>query len=88
MTVNRESLNVRLGRLQSLPPLPAVVPQVIRLVEKPDTSATDLEEVIRTDPALCVKILRTVNSPYYRSTGKEITSIRRAIARLSGDAPA
>jgi len=49
----------------SLPTLPAVVANIIRLVDNPRTSARDLERHISTDPALTAKILRLANSAYY-----------------------
>lgn len=54
-----------LGDASSLPTLPTVVTNMLRLVDNPRTSAKDLERHISTDPALTAKILRLVNSAYY-----------------------
>jgi len=68
--------------MQNLPPLPGIAPRVIKLVESPDTSAADLERVIRMDAALTAKLLRTANCPFYRTSIQEVTHLRRAIAML------
>ena len=82
MSIDKESLKVRLTRLPSLPAVPAVVSRVVRLSEDPRSSATDFEKVIKTDPALSAKVLRTVNSAYYSLPAGGITSLRRGIALL------
>ena len=82
MSVDKLSLEVQISRLQNLPPLPAVVPHVIRLVESENASAADLEQVIKTDAALTVKLLRTANSAYYRTGDMQVMSVRRAVAIL------
>lgn len=48
-----------------MPALPAVVSKVIELTERPDATATDLERLINSDPAIASKVLRVVNSAFY-----------------------
>jgi putative nucleotidyltransferase with HDIG domain len=82
LSIDKESIKLRLTRLPSLPSVPAVVTQIMRLADDPRSSSSDFERVIRTDPALSAKVLRTVNSAYYGLASSEVTSLRRAISLL------
>ena len=61
--------------------LPEVTLKIIRLVEDPDSTAQDLNNVITNDPALGARILKVVNSAFYGLPG-QIGSINRAIVLL------
>jgi len=61
--------------------LPEVTVRIIRIVEDPKSTARDLHEVIRNDPALSTRILKVVNSAFYGLPG-QISSIDRAIVLL------
>ena len=60
---------------------PEVSLRIIRLVEDPDSTAQDLNNVISNDPALGARILKVVNSSFYGLPG-QIGSINRAIVLL------
>ncbi len=62
-------------------PLPHVVTTVIRLINDPDSTIKDFEEVIKVDPVLVSRLLRLVNSPYYGLI-QTVDSIGRAVAFL------
>ena len=62
-------------------PLPHVVSTVTRLINDPESTMKDLEEVIKMDPILVSRLLRLVNSPYYGLVQK-VDSIGRAVAFL------
>lgn len=61
--------------------LPEVTLKIISLVEDPDSTAQDLNDVISNDPALGTRILKVVNSAFYGLPG-QIGSINRAIVLL------
>ena len=61
--------------------LPEVTIKIIRLVEDPDSTAQDLNNVISNDPALGARILKVVNSAFYGLPG-QVGSINRAIVLL------
>lgn len=61
--------------------LPEVTVKIIQIVENPKSTARDLHEVIRNDPALSARILKVVNSAFYGLPG-QIASIDRAIVLL------
>lgn len=62
-------------------PLPHVVTTVTRLINDPDSTMKDFEEVIKVDPILVSRLLRLVNSPYY-GLAQTVDSIGRAVAFL------
>jgi HD-like signal output (HDOD) protein len=61
--------------------LPEITVRIIQIVENPKSTARDLHEIIRNDPALSTRILRVVNSAFYGLPG-QIASIDRAIVLL------
>jgi HD-like signal output (HDOD) protein len=61
--------------------LPEITIKIIEIVESPDSTARDLHEVIKNDPALSVKILKVVNSAFYGLPG-QVASVDRAIILL------
>lgn len=67
--------------LQDLPPLPAVVVRVMQTINDPGTSASDLNRLIGSDPAIAAKVLRLVNSSYY-GFPRKITTITHAVVIL------
>lgn len=62
-------------------PLPHVVTTVTRLINDPDSTMKDFEEIIKLDPVLVSRLLRLVNSPYYGLV-QTVDSIGRAVAFL------
>ncbi|MGB3209576.1 MAG: HDOD domain-containing protein [Desulforhopalus sp.] len=62
-------------------PLPHIVTTVTRLINDPDSTMKDFEEVIKIDPVLVSRLLRLVNSPYYGLV-QSVDSIGRAVAFL------
>ena len=68
-------------RLTDLPPLPAVVVQIMRSINNPSTSAEELNNLIRMDQGLASKVLRIVNSAYY-GLPKKVSTITQAVMIL------
>lgn len=62
-------------------PLPHVVTTVTRLINDPESTMKDFEDVIKMDPVLVSRVLRLVNSPYYGLV-QTVDSIGRAVAFL------
>lgn len=70
-----------IANADNLPSPPNVALEVMRVAEDPNARAEDLGAIIRNDPALAVRLLRTVNSAAY-GLPKKIDSIERACALL------
>ncbi|KMY69061.1 hypothetical protein AAU61_05905 [Desulfocarbo indianensis] len=64
-------------QIRSLPTLPNVMNQIIHTLDDPNSSAADLERIIRNDQAITTKLLAVANSAYY-GFQHEITTVRRA----------
>ena len=65
----------------NLPTLPHVAWQAVRLVEDPESSASDLERLISRDQALVGRVLRLVNSAFF-GVRRPITTVSQAIVTL------
>ncbi|MHC4696048.1 MAG: HDOD domain-containing protein [Planctomycetota bacterium] len=61
--------------------LPEITIRIIELVEDANSTARDLHDVIKNDPALSVKVLKVVNSAFYGLPG-QVASVDRAIILL------
>lgn len=70
-----------LGVVGEIATLPQVTIKIIEIVEDPKSTARDLHEVIKNDPALSVKVLKVVNSAFYGLPG-QVASVDRAIILL------
>ena len=70
-----------LATIGDIATLPEVTVRIIEIVEDPNSTARDLHQVIKTDPALSAKVLKVVNSAFYGLPG-QIASVDRAIVLL------
>ncbi len=70
-----------LAQIGDIATLPEVTIKIIQIVEDPKSTARDLHEVIKNDPALSVKVLKVVNSAFYGLPG-QVASVDRAIILL------
>ena len=65
----------------TLPALPEIALKARRLVNQPDTTATELSKLVQTDVILSTRLIRVANSPMYR-TAKMVDTVKLAITRL------
>lgn len=70
-----------LAKCSDISTLPEVTAKIIELVEDPTSTAKDMHEVIKTDPALSARVLKVVNSAFYGLPG-QVASVDRAIVLL------
>jgi len=68
-------------RVRSFPGMPATAAKLLPLLESMDTSAAEIEEVLRYDPGLTANILKLTNSAYF-GIPTQISSMRQAIVLL------
>ena len=61
--------------------LPAVMAEIVRVCDDPNSSLSDLGDIIMHDPALTARMLKVVNSPFYGRM-QEVSSIRQAVVTL------
>jgi two-component system, cell cycle response regulator len=65
----------------NLPSLPGVAVKVLSLTRDPNVSLTTIAQTVQADPALAVRVLKTVNSSYY-GLASPCPSIMRAMTML------
>lgn len=65
----------------SLPCSPTLLPRLIAALQREDSTATEIEQLIRVDSALAVATLRLANSAAL-SNGREVDTLEEAIIRL------
>ena len=81
MVIDSELLRKRVERLEGLPTLPSVANSLISLTNSPQTSATEVGDLISKDQALTSRVLKLVNSAYY-GFPKQITTVNHAVVIL------
>ena len=84
MTVDKENIRKRVEALKSVPTMPGIFDKITRLIDRPETNATDIANVISSDQALSAKVLRLVNSTFYGFPGR-ISNVTHALIILGFD---
>lgn len=74
-------VEIAIARVGEIATLPEVTVKIIQIVENPKSTARDLHDVIKNDPALSSRLLKVVNSAFYGLPG-QIASVDRAIVLL------
>ncbi|RKZ14903.1 hypothetical protein DRQ50_08275 [bacterium] len=77
----RPELERMVAEIDELPSIPETLIEVLRVIDDPDSGASDLAGVVRLDAPLSAKILRLANSPFY-STRSDISDVVRSISVL------
>jgi len=67
---------------EDLPSLPDRFVKIQNITQDPDSSASDLAVVIRSDQATTAMIIKFANSPAHNPSGAPIGELSKAIARL------
>lgn len=70
-----------LDRIDNLPTIPLVADRIGQMVHDPKISAQQIAEVMRGDPALTVRVLKLVNSPYFGIPGG-VSDVAHAVTYL------
>ena len=65
-----------------LPSFPEIALQVRRILSDPNTTAEQVVRVVGSEPALAARLLRIANSASMNRSGKTVTDLRTAIARI------
>ncbi len=77
----KENLLKQLRFCTNLPSLPSVALRIIDLASKADTNLTQINHYISLDPVLAAKIVKTANSPLYKSR-YPVSNISQATSML------
>ncbi|MCA9061142.1 MAG: HDOD domain-containing protein, partial [Planctomycetaceae bacterium] len=78
-------MSIDINKFLRLPTLPTVAVEVIRLFDDPNTSMDQVATIVRKDPAIAAKLLKTANSAQYGARGT-VSDLKRAITLLGRNA--
>lgn len=81
---NSDPCSVRsriISSVESFAPLPSVALRVLDIVADPNTTAADLEGVLRSDVSLVTSVLKLANSAFY-GVRRQVDSLRHALLLL------
>ena len=79
--MSKENLTRLLETISDLPTLPTVYMRLNRLLQSPNSSATEIARIIESDQALSSKVLRLVNSSFF-GFSRRVTQISHAVVLL------
>ena len=65
-----------------LPSFPEIALQIRRILSDPNTRVEQIVRVVGSEPALAARLLRIANSAAINRSGRSITDLRTAIARI------
>lgn len=74
-------LQKAMARVTEISSLPEVTTRIVEVVENPKSTAQDMHDIVKNDPALAAKILKVVNSAFY-GLPSQIATLDRAIVML------
>jgi putative nucleotidyltransferase with HDIG domain len=79
--MNIQELRQQIEVLDSLPAIPPIVKKLLRTIDSPTLSLTEMGGMIAKDQALTAKLLKIVNSPIYGFPGR-ISSVSQSLILL------
>ncbi len=74
-------LQKKMMQVTEISSLPEVTMRIVEVVEDPRSTAQDMHDIVKHDPALAAKVLKVVNSAFY-GLPSQIASLDRAIVML------
>ena len=81
--VLQQRVQRRLKNLNTLPTLPEIILRIMKLLNDPESTAEELEEVLLSDSSIVHKLIQIVNTPIFAGAGhKGDWTLGEAIVRL------
>jgi putative nucleotidyltransferase with HDIG domain len=74
-------LRAQIEQIDTLPTIPSVLQKLLKLIENPKVSLTEVGSFIQSDPVLTSRVLKMVNSPIYGFPGR-ISAVQQALILL------
>jgi len=71
-------------QIDLLEPVPPIAAQILALADDPNSSMSEIADLIRNDPALTANLLRTCNSVYF-GLSRQVESVKDAISFVGLD---
>ncbi len=79
--MSRPELLDIMARVDSFPSMPGSASKLLKLLDNPDSTASQVEEVLRLDPGLTANVLKLTNSAYFGLPTK-VASVKQAVVLL------
>ncbi|MCK5098910.1 MAG: HDOD domain-containing protein, partial [Desulfobacteraceae bacterium] len=73
-----------LKEIKKLKPIPAIINQIIEIVDQPNSSMQDIAKVIKYDPAVTANLIKICNSAYF-GLKEPAESVEDAVSLLGID---
>jgi putative nucleotidyltransferase with HDIG domain len=83
--MDEQQILIKIDRIKDIPTLPAIVFELNKYLQNPDTSIKTVCDTIEKDQAITLKILKLVNSAFYGFKSK-ISDLRNAVVLLGYNA--
>lgn len=77
----KPDINKIVLKIKEISTLPQVLKKILDVTSDPASGASDLQDILKSDPALTAKILKVANSAYY-GLSEKVTNVKRAIIFL------
>lgn len=79
--LDSEQVKSVVGQISHLPAPPRLYVELTRAIDDPDSTPTQIANLVAQDPAVAAKVLRLCNSAYFCG-GRTVTDLRSAVVRL------
>ncbi len=80
-TEKKPPLSQVIEKLGEVSTLPQVLQRILQVTSDPNAGASDLQDILRVDPALTAKILKVANSAYY-GLSQKVVDMKKAVVFL------
>ncbi|MCX5815752.1 MAG: HDOD domain-containing protein [Proteobacteria bacterium] len=79
--IDAKTLRYKIQNIDTLPTLPGILKKILKALENPNVSLTEIGAFISNDPVITAKVLKMVNSAVYGFPGR-ISSVSQAVILL------
>ena len=79
--MKQEKINRIMAQVKAFPSMPATSAKLLKMLKDPESSAAQIEDVLKYDPGLTANILKLTNSAYFGIPSK-VSSVKQAIVLL------
>jgi putative nucleotidyltransferase with HDIG domain len=79
--MKQEKLKRIMAQVKAFPGMPATSAKLLKILKNPDSSAAQVEEILKYDPGLTANILKLTNSAYFGIPSK-VSSVKQAVVLL------
>ncbi len=79
--MKQEKIDLIMAQVKAFPSMPATSAKLLKMLKDPESSAAQIEDVLKYDPGLTANILKLTNSAYFGIPSK-VSSVKQAVVLL------